>query len=72
MKNFIIEYSTGEVALVPSNILIKDVEDMEDLEFWEDRLKKMNQPYTVVYKKVKDKFLYAIFTDLRNKESVFR
>ena len=72
LASYKIEYQTGKVRMIQSNLLIQDVKDMEMVEFWEERLKSLNQPYVVVYRKVGKAVLYSIFTDLRKKGSVFR
>lgn len=69
---YTIEYQIGEVDMVQSNLLLHDVRDMEAVEFWEDRLKSLKQPFTVAYRKVAGVFLYSIFVDLRKKGSIFR
>lgn len=72
MSDFKIEYSTGEVALQTANLLIKDVVDMETIEYWEERLQRLNQAYVVAYRKFEGKIAYSIFTNLRQKGSAFR
>ena len=72
LASYKIEYQTGKARMIQSNLLIQDVKDMEMVEFWEERLKSLNQPYVVVYRKVGKAVLYSIFTDLRKKGSVFR
>lgn len=72
MKRYTVEYQTGDVQMVRSNILLNDVTDMVMVEFWEDRLRSLDQPFVVAYRKVARKVLYSIFTDLRKKDSVFK
>lgn len=72
LASYKIEYKTGPVRMIQSNLLLKDVRDMEAVEFWEGRLKELKQPFMVVYREVDGVVLYSIFTDLRKKGSAFR
>ncbi len=72
MKGLTVEVAKGDVDLVPSNLLIKDLDDMEILEYWEERLDLLKQPYVIAYKEVKGRVLYYIFTNLKEKGSAFR
>ena len=72
MRGYKLEYRTGKIPMVNSNLLVKDITDMELLEFWEDRLKDLGQPYVVAYKEVAGVIKYAIFTKIREKGSAFR
>lgn len=72
LASYKIEYQTGKVRMIQSNLLIQDVKDMEMIEFWEERLKRLNQPFMVVYREDAGSVLYSIFTDLRKKGSAFR
>ena len=68
-----IERKTGDVAMVQKNLLIKDTDDMEELEYWEDRLENvLKQPFVVAFREKDGKIKYSIFTDLRKKGSVFK
>lgn len=72
ISQYKIEYQTGRVPMIQSNLLVQDVKDMETIEFWEDRLKALNQPFAVAYREVGESVLYSIFTDLGGKGSAFR
>lgn len=72
LAQYQIEYQTGKVRMIASNLLIQDVKDMETVEYWEERLKSLKQPFMVVYREVEGSMLYSIFTDLRKKGSAFR
>ena len=67
-----VEYKTGSVRMIQSNLLIKDCRDMEMVEFWEGRLKRLRQAFMVVYRDEGGVMLYSIFTNLRKKGSAFR
>jgi hypothetical protein len=72
MRGYTVEYKTGKIALNSANLLVKDVTDMEALEFWEDRLKELGEPFVVVYKKIKGKIRYSIYTQLKKKGGAFK
>lgn len=72
MKGYKIEYQTGRVPLSTSNLLVKDIVDMETLEFWEGRLKELDQPFVIAFREIKGKVRYSIFTKIRQKGSAFR
>jgi hypothetical protein len=72
MAKEVVEYKIGRVKIVKSNLLVNEVTDMEVLEFWENRLAKLNQPYAVTFKKYKGMILYSIYTEMRKKGSPFR
>lgn len=72
MSGYIVEYQVGKVSLVSSNLLVKDIMDMEILEFWEDRLKRLNQPFAVLFKRTKRGVKYCIYTNMKRKGSIFR
>jgi hypothetical protein len=72
VRGYTVEYKTGRISISNGNILVKDITDMETLEFWEDRLKKLNQPFLVAFRKVSGKIKYSIFTKVRKKGSIFR
>lgn len=69
---YTIEYQTGKIRMIQSNMLLHDVTDMEMIEFWEERLTTLKQPFMVVFREVDGEILYSIFTDLRKKGSAFR
>lgn len=71
MKDYIIEKGSG-IPLGPHTLLLKDEFDMSNVEFWEERLEKLNQPYVVAYREIAGKICYSIFTDLKSKNSVFK
>lgn len=72
MKGYKVEYQVGKVSLNTSNLLVQDIDDMETLEFWEKRLKRMGQHFAVVYREVEGRVLYSIFTNARKKGSIFK
>lgn len=72
LAKYTIEYQTGKVRMIQSNLLLHDTNDMQMVEFWEDRLNTLKQPFIVVFREVDGAMLYSIFTDLRKKGSAFR
>jgi hypothetical protein len=73
MKGFTIEREVGKVDLNKNNILIKDLDNMIELEYWENRLEnELKIPFVIAFRKKEGKFVYSIFTELRKKGSVFK
>lgn len=73
MIGYSIEYKMGDVSLIPSNILVSDIDDMSLLEFWEERLRIMSQPFAVLYRKDKDGYVkYSILVEMKRKNNPFR
>lgn len=66
-----IEKGSG-VAMTTHNLLIKDEMDMEFVEFWEERLERLEQPYIIGFREIDGKIAYSIYTNLKSKESKFR
>lgn len=73
MIGYQLEYKIGNVSLIPSNILVSDIDDMELLEFWEERLQRLSQPFAVLYREDKDGLVrYSILTEMKRKGNPFR
>jgi hypothetical protein len=74
MDSFVIEKdnSDGKVKLSPNNVLVGLTSDMQEIEFWEDRLDRFKQPYITAYTKAYGRVLYCIFTNVRSKGSAFK
>ena len=68
---FVVEKGEG-IPLTKANALLKDIIDMQELEFWEDRLEFLNQDYVVAFRKFKGKIRYSIFCRLGHKNSAFK
>ena len=65
--------SKKPIAFTEFNLFIDDVSDMNELEFWEDKLDSLEQDYVTVFRKdEKGKVLYSIFSNTYNSESKFR
>lgn len=71
---YIVEKTFGDpVTLSSFNLFIEDIEDMQELEYWEDRLEKLGQSFTIAYKTLKSgKILYSIFCNTSKKGSIFK
>ena len=72
MNGYTIEKKTGDVSLTQFNLFVHDIDDMEELEYWEDRLDYLKQAYTVAFRKIKGKILYSIFTNTRKRGSIYK
>lgn len=54
-------YSNKPFKIVSDNPLVGPTEDMDDIEFWETRLTKLDISFAVAYEQVSDKIKYYIF-----------
>ena len=62
---YVIEKQKGKVTLHERNCIVQDITDMEELDFWEERLEWFKQPYIIAYRKLEGKVLYSVFTKKR-------
>lgn len=71
---YTVERTFGKpINLTAFNLFIEDIDDMQELEYWEERLEKMEQDFTVAYKTIKSgKVLYSIFCNTSKKGSIFK
>lgn len=71
MKYTIEKGAEHRIPINRDTIFIKDLDDMETLEYWEERLEFLEQPYMVAFRKKKGRILYSIFTRSRGKNGNF-
>lgn len=72
MKELRVEKKVGRVNLSPINLFMTNV-DMESLEYWEDRLEKLNEPHAIVYQEnSQGKIVYSIYCNIKRKGSCFK
>lgn len=69
---YCIEKIKGEVKFTYLNLFLENVTDMMELEFWEDRLERLEEPYAVVYKKVDNAYRYYLYCNIARKGSKFK
>lgn len=62
---FFIRKKKGEVKISLYNTLLRDVDELSEIEFWEARLEKLNEDFLVVYRLKKRKKLYTIYCNTR-------
>jgi hypothetical protein len=67
-----VEKMKGIVAIVPMNLFLEDIEDMEFLEYWEDRLDILGEAYAITFKRKKGKIIYDIFVNSKRPGNVFQ
>jgi hypothetical protein len=67
-----VERKVGRVAMTEANLLVSDITNMEAVEYWEDRLESLKQPFVIAFRRQEGKVLYSIFADMRRKGSPFR
>ncbi len=71
--NYTIEKMKGNVKLTEFTLFIEDIEDMDFLEFWEERLNNLKEEYAVAYKTTKlGKIVYSIFCNTAKRGSSFK
>lgn len=67
-----IEKMVGKVKISKETLLVHNVTDMDDLEFWEDRLDKLKESYAVTYRIVKSKIVYNVYCSANKREGSLR
>ena len=67
-----IEKATGNVKMNSFTMFLQDLDDMGEVEYWEDRLDDLGHPYVLAYREVKGKILYTFFVNTRKKGSKFK
>lgn len=68
----VVEKMKGVVSIVPMNLFIADIDNMQELEDWEDRLELLGEPYAVTFKKKRGKIFYDIFVNTKKPRSSFQ
>lgn len=69
---YTIEKATGDVKLNNFTVFIKDTDDMQAVEFWEERLEKLGQPYAIAFREREGRVYYSLFTNTKKAGSPFR
>ncbi len=72
MIGLIVEKNPEKIELKDCNLLVEDIDDMQQLEDWEERLNDAGQAYATAFRTVKKKIVYSIYTRVRQKGSMFR
>ena len=72
MRGFTVENRIGKVNLIDSNLLVKDTDDMESVEYWEQKLIDAGQAFVLGYREIKGRIYYSIYTGMRRKGSIFK
>ena len=63
-KDKTVEYTVGpEFTLTERNLFVEELEDMEALEEWEDRLVDQKANFSVVFLTIKGKVKYNIYVN---------
>lgn len=58
-----VEYKSGPIKISRTNILVEDIDDMQELEFWEKRLKEMKRNFAVAFSEQNNQVRYMIFSE---------
>lgn len=72
IKDLTVEYSTGKVKCTKANMVLAELTDMIELEYWEDRLNAMKVSFVVAYKKKDSKVHYFMFAEVHKPGSPFK
>ena len=60
-----IEFQHGpKFKITKSNPLVGPTENMEDVEYWEDRLLKLDVPFVIAYRQLSNKVFYFIYVKI--------
>ncbi len=74
MTEYTIERQVGNtIKMTKHNLFLEEVDDMLTIEYWEDRLEKLQQEFIIAYKTSENgKILYTIFCNTNRKGSILR
>ena len=67
-----IEKMVGKVRISKDSLLINNITDMQDLEFWEDRLDFLKESYAITYRKSRNKIVYSVYCAANKREGSLR
>lgn len=67
-----IEKLVGNIKLTQYNLFLSNVEDMDELEYWEDRLDKFKEPYAITYCLKDGKISYNLYCNINRTGSAFK
>lgn len=67
-----IEKITGKIIISSYNLFIEDIEDMSELEYWENRLDYLNEPYAITFRLKNDKIYYNLYCNDNRAGSRFK
>lgn len=73
MSSQVIEKKVGDIKINSFNLFVENILDMELLEYYEDRLERLEEPYAITYRSRGDgKIVYSIYCNTRKKGSKFK
>jgi hypothetical protein len=67
-----IEKITGNLKLNQYTLFLNGIEDMDELEYWEARFEKFNEPHAVTYYLKNGKIYYNLYCNVHKGGSAFR
>lgn len=67
-----IEKMKGSIKLTNLNLFLEDTTDISSIEFWEDRLDKLGEPYAVTFRTKKGKIMYSLYCNTKRVGSSFK
>lgn len=67
-----IEKIQGDIKICKDNLFMSNITDMEELEFWEERLDRLEEEYAITFCLKKGKTEYNLYCNTKRKGGAFR
>lgn len=67
-----IEKIQGKIKLNKENLFMSGIKDMAELEFWEERLERLQEPHAITFYLKKGKTEYNLYCNTKRKGGGFR
>ncbi len=67
-----IEKVKGNIKFNQYTLFLSDVQDMNELEYWEERLEKLEEPYAIMFYLKKGRIRYNLYCNVHRKDGAFR
>jgi hypothetical protein len=70
---YCVEKVVGKVSITKSHLFVRDIFDMQELEFWERRLDQLKENYAICYRKSKaNNLIYSIFLNYKKSKNFYK
>jgi hypothetical protein len=67
-----IEKIRGDIRICKDNLFLGSVTDMDELDFWEERLERLEEPHAITFYLKKGKVEYNLYCNSKRKGGSFR
>lgn len=67
-----IEKLKGKIKICKDNLFMSDIADMEELDFWEERLERLEEEFAITFYLKKGKVKYNLYCNTKRKGGSFR